>query len=100
MCGYFWKHGRRRGRTILTDPTGLAAMALREDSGVRLATVGESRLVANSTTKYTVGVGLVVELDGGEIVRGGLPMLKEFQQGRHEIRIDCLQLAERLVGDS
>jgi len=35
-------------------------MALREDSGVRLATVGESRLVANSTPKYTVAEGVLL----------------------------------------
>lgn len=35
-------------------------MASGENSGVRLATVGESRLVANSTPEYTVAEGVLL----------------------------------------
>ena len=38
-----------------------------------------------------VNVGSVVELDGGEIVRGGLPTFKESDQSSHKIRVDGFQ---------
>jgi len=47
-----------------------------------------------------VNVGPVIELDGGEIVRSGLPTFKESRQGSHKIRIDGFQPVEYLIGDS
>ena len=46
-----------------------------------------------------VNVGSVIELDGGKIVRGGLPTFKKFHQGSHKIGIDGFQPVEYLVGD-
>lgn len=46
-----------------------------------------------------VNVGPVIELDSGEVVRGGLPTFKESDQSSHKIRVDGFQPVEYLLGD-
>lgn len=50
--------------------------------------------------KCCVGVGFVVDPESGEEACGGLPPPKELEQCCHQIRINCFQPTECLIGDT